>query len=329
MSKSVNYVNEKYFKMVNQGVVGSPVDWYCRCDICGDSATNRNKKRLHLYTKNSFSGDIVHCWNCGYSSSAYNYFKNIHPEIFSSYKAEIASDLISSLKKKESSLSDIEEWDIDKEDQKEGCISLKDFKDNTDSVSKEIRDYLARRCLDKDIEKLGIRAGKEYTNLFGKQIKTRNCFLIPLFYDKDNIFGFQARSIKEKRFLTILSPKFTGEKVWNLNFIDKSKPVYVFESIFDAVSSGLDNVVALLGISKNSSLDGLDLVYCLDNQKVDKTSFETSRNLAKENQKVMVWDDDHFKDFNEILVYFNGDKTIIQNMILKNVYKGLEAYVRL
>ena len=95
------------------------------------------------------------------------------------------------------------------------------------------------------------------------------------------------------------------------------------------MSSGLDNVVALLGIAKNSSLDGLDLVYCLDNQKVDKTSFETSRKLAKENQKVMVWDDDHFKDFNEILVYFNGDKTIIQNMILKNVYKGLEAYVRL
>ena len=126
-----------------------------------------------------------------------------------------------------------------------------------------------------------------------------------------------------------MSPKFTGEKVWNLSFIDKTQPVYVFESIFDAVSSGLDNVVALLGIAKNSSLDGLDLVYCLDNQKVDKTSFETSRKLAKENQKIMVWDDDHFKDFNEVLVYFNGDKTIIQNMILKNVYKGLEAYVRL
>ena len=102
-----------------------------------------------------------------------------------------------------------------------------------------------------------------------------------------------------------------------------------FESIFDAVSSGLDNVVSLLGIAKNNSLENLDLVYCLDNQKVDKTSFETSRKLAKENQKIMVWDDDHFKDFNEILVYFNGDKTIIQNMILKNVYKGLEAYVRL
>ena len=126
-----------------------------------------------------------------------------------------------------------------------------------------------------------------------------------------------------------MSSKFTGEKVWNLSFIDKSKPVYVFESIFDAVSSGLDNIIALLGISKNSSLENLDLVYCLDNQKVDKTSFEISRKLAKENQKIMVWDDDHFKDFNEILVYFNGDKTIIQNMILNNVYKGLEAYVRL
>ena len=57
--------------------------------------------------------------------------------------------------------------------------------------------------------------------------------------------------------------------------------------------------------------------------------FQHLKELAKENQKIMVWDDDHFRDFNEILVYFNGDKTIIQNMILKNVYKGLEAYVRL
>ena len=75
--------------MLNQGVVGSNNDLACSCHICGDSKTKR-KKRLHLFTKDNVH-DSVHCFNCGYSSSAYNYFKEFHSEYFSQYKLELNS----------------------------------------------------------------------------------------------------------------------------------------------------------------------------------------------------------------------------------------------
>ena len=78
---ALNFINEKYFKMLNQGVVGTSNDLACKCHICGDSKTKR-KKRLHLFTKDNVH-DSVHCFNCGYSSSAYNYFKEFHSDYFS------------------------------------------------------------------------------------------------------------------------------------------------------------------------------------------------------------------------------------------------------
>ena len=73
--------------MLNSGVIGSNNDLACSCHICGDSKTKR-KKRLHLFTKDNVH-DSVHCFNCGYSSSAYNYFKEFHSEYFSQYKLEL------------------------------------------------------------------------------------------------------------------------------------------------------------------------------------------------------------------------------------------------
>ena len=75
--------------MLNSSVIGSNNDLACSCHICGDSKTKR-KKRLHLFTKDNVH-DSVHCFNCGYSSSAYNYFKEFHSEYFSQYKLELNS----------------------------------------------------------------------------------------------------------------------------------------------------------------------------------------------------------------------------------------------
>lgn len=327
----VNYIDEKYFKMVNPNVSGNSLDWYCRCDICGDSAINKNKKRLHLYFKKGYSSSVVHCFNCGYSSSAYNYFKNIHPEVFRSYRNEIGDDIIAKLKP-EICLDNLDEFDdlsVDSEynESVKGCISLEDFNENSKPLSSKEIEYLKTRHLEDSIDYTFMRSGKEYTRLFEKEIRSKDFILIPLFLDKQNIFGYQARSIKEKRFLTILSPNFSGYKIFGLNNIDRSKPVFVFESIFDSLSSGLDNSLALLGLDLPDIVKDLDIIYCLDNQKLDKASRERTKRLAKQNKKLFVWKDEDYKDYNEMLIHTN--KQEVKNMILNNIYQGLDAYIRL
>jgi ribosomal protein L32 len=59
----------------------------CRCNICGDSKTKRNKRRLFFYEKNgSF---LVHCHNCGYHRSFSNYLKEYFLEYYSKYISEL------------------------------------------------------------------------------------------------------------------------------------------------------------------------------------------------------------------------------------------------
>ena len=325
---ALNPVDVKYFKMANSNVLGNSEDLYCKCHICGDSKKNPNKKRLHLYTKPSFSGSVVHCWNCGYSSSSYNYFKTYFPELFSSYKNEVNLDNLNSLKKKEEiDLSDLE--DDRKEDVSEELLTLEEFNKLTKPLSSNSLEYLKRRELVDFIDTLNIRECKEELSLFGKTIFGENSIVIP-FLTKDNkVFGFQTRSTVDKKFFIVLNSNFEGHKIWNLDLVDKSKTIYAFESIFDAVSSGLDNIIALLGIHNYKNLDkNLDVVYCLDNQKVDQTSLEISKEIAKKNLKLFVWTTDKVKDFNELLVKVK-DRNKIANYIKNNIYNGLDAYIRL
>ena len=72
-----------------------------------------------------------------------------------------------------------------------------------------------------------------------------NDYLVIPLYCNNKMYGFYSRSMNEHKFYTYIPDKNTGFKVWNLYNIDTTKPVYVFEGIFDALSAyqcGLTNV---------------------------------------------------------------------------------------
>ena len=156
---ALNFINEKYFKMLNQGVSGTSNDLFCKCHICGDSKTKR-KKRLHLFTKDGVN-DSIHCFNCGYFSSAYNYFKEFHSEYFSQYKKELGANKISSLK-------DVDLSEFAENEHKAEPISLEAFKSNFNPLSSASIEYLkSRNFSSKDIEKMIVLEGNGVVELFG------------------------------------------------------------------------------------------------------------------------------------------------------------------
>ena len=60
-------------------------DYSARCDICGDSLKSKNKKRLHLYKKDSYNDDSIKCFNCGYTGTMKSYIRDYHPSFLQEY----------------------------------------------------------------------------------------------------------------------------------------------------------------------------------------------------------------------------------------------------
>ena len=96
----LNPINVKYWELIHdsESLGYHKVDDYnARCDVCGDSKTRKNLKRLHLYRKPSYDDDSIKCYNCGSNYTMYSYLRDNHPELLSSYSQEIGHNKLNSL----------------------------------------------------------------------------------------------------------------------------------------------------------------------------------------------------------------------------------------
>jgi hypothetical protein len=71
-----------------------------RCNVCGDSQTNKFKTRGHFY---EHSGRInVKCFNCGYSASLNKFIKTYNPVLYTEYRLEYLDHKLAALLKSQS-----------------------------------------------------------------------------------------------------------------------------------------------------------------------------------------------------------------------------------
>ena len=325
-------IDIKFFKLaIGSGRIKSetPQDIAARCPICGDSKYSKNKARLHLYQKNDVT--LVNCFNeCSCQNiNVYNFLKNYYPNLLESYKSEKFKDNLKSLTHLNDSdfLGSFKDFEIKepKEEPKndfEKPSVLFDLS-NIFTKDKRIEDYLKGRSLNYSKKFGDFFIGKSLT-IDGKNFPIDDYIVIPL-YCENKWYGFYSRSLKEHKFFTYIPEKNSGFKLWNYYNIDKSKPVYVFEGIFDAMSAfqkGFTNVVACLGATPPlERLEGLDCIMCFDN---DRTGKVNSIKFARKGFKVLCYPDDlKFKDFNEMFQN-NFD---IENLLKNNIKQSINAVV--
>lgn len=321
-------IDIKFFKMaVGAQRIKSetPQDITARCPICGDSKYSKNKARLHLYQKNDTT--LVNCFNeCScQNKTVYNFLKIYYPNFLEGYKSEKFKNNLKNLSNSDF-LGDFEYF---KEDIKEKEINdlesppvlfdlSKVFK-----ISEKTEDYLKSRSL-KYSEEFGKFFLGENVTIDNKNYPVKDFIIIPLYY-KDKWYGFYSRSLKEHKFYTYIPEKNQGFKLWNYYNIDTSKPVYIFEGIFDAISAyqnGFTNVLACLGATPPlERLKDLNCIMCFDN---DRTGKVNSIKFAKKGFKVLTYPDDlKYKDFNE-MIQNNYD---IKNLFLNYIKESINAVV--
>ena len=167
---------------------------------------------------------------------------------------------------------------------------------------------------------------------FNKNKITLSEFIIIPLTKGDKWYGFQALAWKHKQFFVYMVAGNSGHKHWNFYNVDKSKEVYIFESIYDAMSSGLENSIAQLGANLGEeSLKELEKpIFCLDNQHIDEKSKEETLKYLEQGYSAFIWPEgaDKFKDTNDLRkIRVPYEK--IANMIKNNINKGMKGILKI
>lgn len=346
--KIIDQIDRKYFKFaVDKVGKDTDTDIQARCIICGDSERDERQMRLHLYVKPQYDTSICHCFNCGWKGNMFQFLKETNTTLYEEYIKEKRESSFNNMKKKKEK----NEYNIDIRVESYTRSNSRDNKVQplckTDKLPEEVfflpeefqeasscpeaSEYLKKR----KIESEGFFFSKRWIKLNGKDIPVKNCIIIPLWVNERErvVFGFQARSIESKFFYTYIPGENSGFKVWNWFGIDRTKPTFIFESVFDALSSGLprDCICAALGsdLIEERASELSKPIYCFDNQRSDYTSKIKSLELLKKGKKVFVWPTDiKEKDANEF-IQNNHTNQEMAKIILSNIEEGMNGIMRL
>lgn len=325
----LNSTSVKYWELIHSPEsLGKHRDntYNARCDVCGDSQKNKNKKRLYLYTKDSYKGDSVKCQNCGYSKPFYTYLKNYHPDLAPGYRSEMGFTTISNLK------SDAV---VIKEVKKTNTLYTFEKPPEFKHPNKQIAEYLKSRGFDKEILQYHLFRGVQFylsegnVKLGDKNVNLKNFIIIPLL-ENNKWYGFYSRSLVSKTFYTYLPEQNTGYRIWNWFNVNKKDKVYIFEAIFNAMSTTFQSIACLGSDINDAQLKQLSHpIFVFDN---DRTGVEKALKYANKGYSVFVWPDEiKTKDISDVNDLLREGWCVedIDNLITNNIFSGVLAITKL
>ena len=288
-----------------------------RCPICGDSQKHKNKARGYIYAiKNNAN---FKCHNCGASLSLNNFIKKLDTTLHKQYCLEKFKEGHSGGKN-----FVVEEPKLE--------FKKPVFRKKIDlpkaSDVKIAKQYLDNRKLD-STKFYYTDKFKEWTNTqkqtFDYIGKDESRIIIPMYDTEKKLIGFQGRSLvpNSVKYITIMIDD-DAPKIYGLDKIDKTKPIYIVEGPFDA--SLVENAVAMCGADVDiGSFGWSDYIYVYDNEPRSK---EITARIAKtidRGDKVVIWPSSlQEKDVNDMIL--GGHK--VMSMLISNTYSGLEAKIK-
>ena len=295
-----------------------------RCPYCGDSQKNKNKTRGYIY---AFKNDHNYkCHNCGVSKSFTNFLKDqdtmLHDQyVMERYKSGLTGKATSA--------------PIPVIPSSKPNFVKKDF--NLERISELNKSHPARTYLEK--RKIPDRClrelyycdnFKQWTNdqkyTFSDVSNDEPRIIIPLKKGR-TIFGFQGRSLSPKnklRYITIMLDD-EAPKIYGLDKINKSKPIYIVEGPFDSLF--LENSVAMAGSDVDiRSFGWCDYIWVYDNEPRNQQIVDRISSAIDGGDKVVIWPGNiQQKDINDMVLAGHDVNALVEC----NSYQGLEAKLKL
>lgn len=304
--------------------------WNFSCPICMDSKKNQRKARGYVYEHTQKL--MYRCHNCGASMSFDWFLKTQDPTLHDEYRMELFKETGADTKKPKP-VAVKKETIEPKAKHHPAFKSMKPVVKLSDDH--EAVQYLAGRKIPKEKWKYFFYVEKYYT--WVNKIKplpdpkiieyAEHPRLIMPYFDKDfTIYRFTARSMdnehKPKYLFTVLDEEKSS--IYNIDFVDREKTVYVLEGQID--SFFLPNAVAVGNANYGSpELKKLKKkVIVPDNQPRNPEVVKQIKEAVDMGYPVCIWDKYYAKDLNEMhtLGFALED---IKNIIDRNTYKGAAA----
>jgi len=301
-----------------------------RCPYCGDSQRYKNKARGYIYQlKNDYN---YKCHNCGVSRSFTNFLKDLDASLYDQYVMERYKNGLTG----KGSNTPEPDFNFQKPNFFKDCENSQTMKNmDLPTLAELNKEHPARKYVEgRKINNLEYfyycPNFKEWTNTkvktFNNLEKDTPRIIIPLKDKEGNIFGYQGRTLDPKdklRYITIMIDE-SKPKIFGLDKIDETKPVYVTEGPFD--STFISNAIALCGADGNLNQWGINnTVWVYDNEPRNREILSRISRVIEMGQRVVIWPSTiKEKDIND-MVLAGLD---VQSMIESNTYSGLEAKLK-
>jgi transcription elongation factor Elf1 len=329
----VDFVDLQYATMLStrldrfQVRSNHPVKINFRCPQCGDSQKSKTKARGWLLEKdNSFH---FYCHNCGASQSFSFFLKNVDGLLYRDYIAEkFVKDTTKSSRQTTLETTRFE---------------APQFNANPLKSLKKVSSLPHDHPIKKYVEKRRIPSHHHYRMFYAQKFKTwintivPNKFevvgrdeprlVLPFLDENGRVFGVSARGFDPKgiRYITIMFQD--RPKIFGLDLVDFDKTYFVVEGALDSMF--LSNAVAMAGAEgSTSALRNLEnAIFVFDAESRNQEIHKRMEKVVTAGHRICIWPTGvPGKDINEM---FLAGKTDIEQTILNNAYKGLEASLRL
>ena len=332
MKVSQNLIIHTFFQYTKRPTFKKSAGTYnSECPYCHEGKSTGKKRRFFFIPED----ELLYCHNCGASKSGYDFVKDMTGMSYAQMLAEgdLHIDTVEDVVKKtaifkKNNPSTLPHDSINLFD----STQVSFYREN--QVIKDGLQFIKKRRLDTAVN----RPKALWLSL--TDFTHRNRVVFP-FYNINNtskIDFYQSRAIykQDEDIAKYLSKVNSDKGVFNLDRIDTNiEIIFLQEGPIDAMF--LRNSVALAGIHPTEEqLDTItktypmhDLVYVLDNQWVDETSYEISKKLLQEGKNVFLWPEalKKYKDLNDICVEQKIDE-VPYKFIVKNTFKGVKGILQ-
>jgi hypothetical protein len=325
----MSFIDVKYINLVSpqlQKFVRKKDSLYnFRCPYCGDSKKRQDKARGYIFKiKNDY---VFKCHNCGVGRTFTNFLKDNCVSLYDQYVLERYKEGLTG----KGTQTPNPTWNF-KEPKffktKKRSLDLEKISEL--NITHPAREYLENRKI-KDLDYFYYCPKfKEWTNsqldVFPNLKQDSPRIIIPLRDKEGNMFGYQGRSLAPKakiRYITIMLDE-SKPKVFGLDKIKETDPVYVTEGPFDATF--LENSIAMCGSDVDLSNFSYNFVFVFDNEPRNREIVSKIAKTIECGHKVIIFPKHIIeKDINDMVLAGHN----IKNVIESNTYSGLEAKLKL
>ena len=295
-----------------------------RCPYCGDSQKNKTKARGYLFQiKNDY---VYKCHNCGVGRTLSNFLKDQDPGLHDRYIMEKYRS--NNDRTGKGSFTPEPKFKFRKPNFASPDTQL-------EKVSELNKTHPARQYLEgRGIEELDYfyycPKFKQWTNsqkkVFDNLRQDGPRIIIPFKDTEGNLFGYQGRSLAPKaklRYITVMLDE-EKPKIFGLDKIDASQPVYITEGPFD--STFLENSVAMAGSDADIRTFGWSsYIWIFDNEPRNREIVNRISRSIQRGDKVVIWPRQiQQKDINDMKLAGHD----VKNLVESNIYQGLSAQLK-